>query len=277
MNTINPIKPYTVTLYLCLFLTLSFFSQLNASINQLPLTSISYYETLIQSGINTTFSPLTWTEKEWKTTSLVIGSGLVSYIIETDIKKWVDAQNSNLINTMGNLGDSFGSPYLLLPLTASIAGYGFLSNNTKLTDTSVQAFSAGIITGGLTKGIKALFNRHRPSSGDAHDVFDGPSFSGSETSQSFPSGHSSVTWAMSTIFSENYKDNSIIYYGSYGFATFISVSRAFQNEHWVSDIIIGSAIGHFIAKSILEDYKISNSLKFSPVITESTVGGTLNF
>ncbi|MBT5954140.1 phosphatase PAP2 family protein [bacterium] len=277
MNKINSMTQGFFKIYICIFLSLISFSTLKATNSQFPLTSIDYYKNLTLFGVETTLSPLSWTENEWKSTSLIIGAGLIGYMVETDIKNWINDQNSDLISNIGKIGDSIGSPYFLLPLTASMAGYGFLSSNSKLTKTSIHAFSAGLITGGLTKGMKALFNRHRPSSGDDHNMFDGPSLSGDEESQSFPSGHSSVTWAIATIFAENYKNNSIIYYGAYGFSTFVSISRSFHNEHWISDIIIGSALGHFVAKSVLADYKISKSIKFSPILTSSAVGGKLNF
>ena len=84
----------------------------------------------------------------------------------------------------------------------------------------------------LTQGIKLSVGRERP---------DGGRFS-------FPSGHTSSTFATAAVLHR--------YYGwrvgipAYGFATFIGGSRLQENRHYPSDVIFGAAIGLVAGRTV---------------------------
>jgi membrane-associated phospholipid phosphatase len=39
-------------------------------------------------------------------------------------------------------------------------------------------------------------------------------------------------------------------YLAYGIAGITGMSRIYDNKHWLSDVVIGSAMGHFITKTV---------------------------
>jgi PAP2 superfamily len=60
--------------------------------------------------------------------------------------------------------------------------------------------------------------------------------------QSFPSGHATVSFALSTILSNRIK-NSFVTVGLFGLTVLDGFFRIYDNQHWLSDVMIGSALG----------------------------------
>ncbi len=89
--------------------------------------------------------------------------------------------------------------------------------------------------------------RHRPSKGNPADTFDGPSTS----NKSFPSGHTSTAFAIATVVASEYEYVPFVVPISYGIATMTGFSRMNDNKHWVSDVVLGAALGYFTSKTIL--------------------------
>ena len=97
--------------------------------------------------------------------------------------------------------------------------------------TVAQAY---ITNGILTQGIKYATHRMRPDGSD---------------SQSFPSGHTSSTFALATVVTN--------YYGKkwgiplYAFAGLVGVSRIEKGRHWPSDILAGAALGYISGRTAI--------------------------
>lgn len=64
------------------------------------------------------------------------------------------------------------------------------------------------------------------------------------TYNSFPSGHTAQAFAAATFLSEEYKDRfHWMPYAAYGLASSVGLMRMANNRHYVSDVLLGSAIG----------------------------------
>jgi len=94
----------------------------------------------------------------------------------------------------------------------------------------------------ITESVKRITGRTRPRSG--HNEF--RPFSGH---MSFPSGHATGAFATATVISSYYPD-----YGKYAYlwAGIIAVSRMYEDAHWFSDVVVGSAVGHLTARKTLQ-------------------------
>lgn len=67
---------------------------------------------------------------------------------------------------------------------------------------------------------------------------------------------------------------------SYSLATITSVGRVVSEEHWVSDVVVGAALGYFIGRGVvLFNEKIGNidSVKIEPIATNYGVGLAVKF
>lgn len=80
--------------------------------------------------------------------------------------------------------------------------------------------------------------------------------------KSFPSMHATIAFASATFLHEEYKDQSIWYgIAGYSIATFTGVLRMLNNEHWMSDILVGAGIGILTTKTMYWLYPVvKNSL-----------------
>jgi len=84
---------------------------------------------------------------------------------------------------------------------------------------------AQIVNGVLTQGLKAAVNRKRPS-GSSH---------------SFPSGHTSATFATASVVQQHYGWKIALPF--YALGGYVSVSRMVDHQHFASDVIFGAALG----------------------------------
>src|SRR5208282_676510 len=62
---------------------------------------------------------------------------------------------------------------------------------------------------------------------------------------SFPSMHSSVSWAIASVIAHEYP-GSLSQLLSYGVAGGVSAARWAGNKHFASDVVIGSALGWYM-------------------------------
>jgi membrane-associated phospholipid phosphatase len=65
---------------------------------------------------------------------------------------------------------------------------------------------------------------------------------------SFPSGHSMVAFSVATIVARRYGNHRWVPYVAYGLASTVAFSRLTLNVHFVSDVVMGGAIGYSISR-----------------------------
>ena len=111
---------------------------------------------------------------------------------------------------------------------ASMATYGIgrLSGNSRMAEVGAHLLRAQIVSQTVTHSIKAVVKRTRPD-GSANN--------------SFPSGHTSVSFASATVLQREFGWKVGI--PAYAVATYIGMSRVEGKRHFTSDVLFGAAIG----------------------------------
>jgi membrane-associated phospholipid phosphatase len=85
-----------------------------------------------------------------------------------------------------------------------------------------------ILTDIMVSGLKKMVNEKRPGGGE----------------HSFPSGHTSVAFAMAQVMHHEYGDKSVWYsIGAYSCATTVGLMRVARDAHWISDVVAGAGFG----------------------------------
>jgi membrane-associated phospholipid phosphatase len=102
---------------------------------------------------------------------------------------------------------------------------------------SLQFAESAALTLGVTYTLKYSVNETRPNGG----------------SQSFPSGHSSISFSAAEFMRERYG----LEYGipAYAAASFVAFSRVESGEHYAHDVIAGAAIGIISSMIFTKPYK----------------------
>ena len=116
-----------------------------------------------------------------------------------------------------------------------------------------HAQEAGILSGeaildGLVveQGMKLVFWRERPSLDNARGRF---FQTGVGVDSSFPSSHSMLAWSSAAVIAEEYPSRWV-QIGVYSMAAGVGVTRVLGQEHFPSDVLVGSAagwlVGHYV-------------------------------
>ena len=105
---------------------------------------------------------------------------------------------------------------------------------------SAEALVDSVIVGGALKGIS---QRGRPSTGQERSEF-------FEGGSSFPSGHSIQVWSVATLVAHEYHDSRAIQIAAYSIASAVSVARFTVQKHYLSDVVVGSALGFGIGRYV---------------------------
>ncbi len=139
-------------------------------------------------------------------------------------------------------------------------GAGLIFKDRKAAETGLLAVEALLQTSIVIQVAKAAAGRVRPFSTGGVDHWYGPasvldpdgrSFA---TSDSFPSGHSALAFSLATVIAMQYSDKAWVPITAYTVAAAVGISRVTLDEHWLSDVVVGGFVGHFIARLIVKNY-----------------------
>jgi membrane-associated phospholipid phosphatase len=128
---------------------------------------------------------------------------------------------------------------------------GALRHNEKARDTGFLAVEALADSAVVMTGLKYTFLRERPLDGDRDGDFWEP-----RPSPSFPSGHSILAWSVASVVAHRYSSSRAVVIASYGAASLISLSRFSGRQHFISDVLVGSAMGWLIGRYVARKHSI---------------------
>jgi len=207
-----------------------------------PELNKSYLKSYWYDGKAFVVSPVKWEARQWLGFGVVTGAGILAYTQDEKIQEFfTDHQSATADNFSKYIFEPFGrfSPVLAGGLYLT----GRLVKDKRLAGTSLTAAKSLAVAALIGGAVKQLTHRHRPYQDDIpdHANWDGP-FSDIHYN-SFPSGHSTAAFSMATVFAIEYRSTIWVPALAYTLATGTAVSRLYDNKHWVSDVVIGSALG----------------------------------
>ena len=206
----------------------------------------------------------------WGTGSLAVISGLS--LLDESTRDRAQTAPSRLIKSYTDAANFIAEPYVAIPVTAGLFGASLLTNNHRFQDTAFTSFQSLAYASGATFFLKMVIGRHRPR--DAESAFRFAPFSGN---QSFPSGHTTATFAMLVPWAMYYPGPftwGLVVVGGTGTA----LARIVQNKHWLSDVVGGATIG--IVSGVLLSQRhqrlqsgdVNQSYRLSPILSPHQTG-----
>ena len=169
----------------------------------------------------------------------------------------------------GNAVSHAGAWYTVYPAAGVLFVAGSAFHNERLEETGVLGLQALADADIVTNVMKLVARRERPTAGDHGGHFE-------EGGSSFPSGHSAQAWALATVVASEYGNHKWVPYASYAYATLVGVSRVLAQEHFTSDVFVGSAIGFFIGRYVVHTQRVHRqhlhsrtSSLFTPAVSPS--------
>lgn len=162
---------------------------------------------------------------------------LIAFGSFTAVAHEQDARMAGWVSSRGDsrytvVGDVLGRRPLHVGAAVSLWIIGKATDNARIAHVGSDIIRSQAVSGLLTVGIKVATSRERP---------DGES-------RSFPSGHTSTAFATATVLQRHFgwKVGTV----AYALAGSVAWARVRDDRHWLSDVVMGSAIGIVSARAV---------------------------
>lgn len=256
------------------------------------LLSKSYLKSYWNSGLTVLAQPLHYDWKDWTVFGGVAAATTLAFVYDDEIYDFVDGVFSDSQSrTISQYTDVFGEELFIVPSIALTYAISAINKDCRLRNLSLAALQSFIYAEVASAGIKVLTCRTRPtpvpnSPIDSPSPTSDPNFQqwlgpfATFESTSFPSGHAMRSFALAATVAGFYPEKKWVGIVSYSLAAITSVGRVVSEEHWVSDVVVGAALGYFIGRGVvLFNEKIGNidSVKIEPIATNYGVGLAVKF
>lgn len=139
----------------------------------------------------------------------------------------------------------FGSGYTTVGAAGTLYLLGRVRHDDHLQEAGLLGSEAWIHSAIVAGGLKLATSRKRPDQGRGAGHF-------WRGGTSFPSGHAIGIWSFATVLAEEYRDRPAVRIGAYGLATVVSLSRFTGQNHFPSDVVVGSALGYLIGHYVVK-------------------------
>jgi membrane-associated phospholipid phosphatase len=154
-----------------------------------------------------------------------VGAAIAAFGHTADHETSAGMSASRSLDAVFGPGETLGGARTQIIGAAATYAIGRFAGSRRVAQVGADLVRAQILTQGVTAAIKMSVRRGRP---------DGTQFS-------FPSGHSSVTFASATVLQRNFGWKAGV--PAYAFATYVAASRVQEKRHFLSDVAFGAAIG----------------------------------
>ncbi len=177
---------------------------------------------------------------------ILMTTGLL-FQLDSASKRFARTHQNSANSRIFNADHFYGNGFTVLGVVG-LYGTGYLLKNEKLRLLGLQAAEAGGYAGSLTVALKILLGRRRPYGGDNPFYF--RPFQVNNLYNSLPSGHTTVAFAVSTVLAKS-STNRLWKVFWYSAAALVAASRVYHNQHWVSDVFLGGAIGYSVGSFVV--------------------------
>ena len=152
------------------------------------------------------------------------------------------AESTRQLNT-SRIVSYAGSGYGVGGVALTFYLVGRAKHDDRARETGLLGAEALIDSAIVVTALKEITQRSRPLSGKSRsDFFDGGT--------SFPSGHSIEAWSLATVIANEYHGHPLVQVAAYGIAGAVSVARFTGEKHYLSDVLVGSAMGYGIGRYV---------------------------
>ena len=186
---------------------------------------------------------------QWaKGTALAGGAILGSALLDKPIDRFMNKHaGASITKAWNNVGKA--TPFVLAGAAAGAVAFG----DSRMQNMGIISLESVVGAAALSIATKNLVNRARP-----RDELGQWSRSPNRSDASFPSNHATVAFAAVTPFAQEYDAPWL-----YGVAAVGSLGRTAGRQHWVSDVVAGSALGYVVGSWLWHTQRDNNRSGFA--------------
>src|SRR5215831_10486886 len=183
--------------------------------------------------------PLRMSQKQWEWAPAAILVGGLFIKADQTIENHVPTNKTTVSRAVTASNAGVGA---LAATGAGLFLLGHLQSDDQKRETGILAGQAAIGALADTEIFKYAAGRERPFTGTSSGRF----FVGGD---SFPSTHSSVSWAIASVIAHEYP-GPLTQLLAYGAAGGVSAARWGAQKHFASDVVIGAALGWYMGRQV---------------------------
>jgi len=266
-----PDRPLTLR-YISVCIIMMFVMRITyaSPLSQSPKFATSDYITDTEKIVK---APTQWDMPTWAKAVGIIGATAALYAFDKNIQQEIQEERNGATNQASSLAQPFGNVVYLAPSLGIVYFIGNSNGNSKLKNTALLGLESVIISSAFTGALKVSTQRARPYTGLGPNSFYSSGLSLNNNTLSFPSDHAASAFALASVISSEYgSNNSYVSPIAYGLASLTGLSRLNDNQHWASDVFLGSAIGYFTAKAIVRFHPGESGYTILPMMSEGSSG-----
>ena len=256
---------YRVILIFFLALQLKSYSQVNFNEQaEKPYSLAKSLKSDFTYSVNTGFevlkSPLNFDKNDIILTSLVLAATGAAMSIENQVRSDVLKMRNTSLDKFTGVTERFGRPIYGSILSGLLYSSGLIFSDKYVKETGQMLAEAIIANGIYTEVLKITLGRARPFTNEPNTEIDFFEFEFESVEHSLPSGHTSTAFTIATVLSERF-NNDYASFALYSLASLTAYQRIYSDVHWLSDVVLGAALGTFIGLKIV---KLHESSQTSP-------------
>jgi membrane-associated phospholipid phosphatase len=193
--------------------------------------------------------PVRWQGNDWLKIGIVTAATLSAMTLDKTAVNATQGHQKYYYSVPVVAGRVYGEWYSIGAVAAVFGCYGILNNDSSAKKITIELVQAGIYSEIVTEMFKVVIGRARPVSGESSTTYH--PFSTVYNYNSIPSGHSTAAMALSTVMSRH-ANSTALKILAYLPAALTMFSRIYQNQHWISDVVPGAAIGYFAGNWVVD-------------------------
>jgi acid phosphatase family membrane protein YuiD len=174
---------------------------------------------------------------KWWQPVLVVGAIATASLADRSVNDWIQDHRTPQSDDVANVFRYGGEPVVALGIPGAIVLAGTIAGRDDVQRSGGRVLLSVVAAEVTTIALKATAGRYRPAETDDPYIF--KPFSGHD---SFPSGHTTMAFALATSLSHEIH-NGWASAALFTVATGTAWSRLNDERHWFSDVLGGAAVG----------------------------------
>lgn len=197
-------------------------------------------------------SPVRWHSDDWLIAGGMISAVAGTFLIDEGIRRTMLSNQGDFGEKLNAVGNFYGQARYAVAFSIGMYGFGVIADDPWIRGTGITLVQTLASAGALNLALKVLVGRSRPYTNSGNTDF--RPLAWKEESFSLPSGHAVVAFSMSSVLASRIK-NTWATVGLYALASITAWSRLYSDDHWLSDVVLGSAFSTAMGISAVNWYE----------------------
>ena len=194
-------------------------------------------------------SPGSFNGEDWMLLGAAIGMTAAAWTADEEVRDWTQQRRTPALDDWVLAGDYYGSGEFNIGVAVLFYAAGEVFDDSWSRTTGRMVFQSLMYSEFFTFILKTVTGRSRPYVGKGNMDFSLFSFAFESTS--FPSGHTTAAFALSTVLSRRV-GNPAVSVLLFSFASLTVSQRIVSDNQWLSDTVLGAVIGTATAWAVTE-------------------------